>query len=82
MVIDRGYGGGPREDLSFYLIGSTAIFLASVSAGLVLIALSWRPLFEAAPSRELRRIRRVCLYIHTAFFPRIDRRDYCAETRR
>jgi O-antigen ligase len=32
----------------FYLIGSTAIFLAAASAGVVLIALSWRPVFEAA----------------------------------
>jgi len=32
----------------FYLIGSTVIFSASVSAGLVLIALSWRPVFETA----------------------------------
>jgi O-antigen ligase len=31
----------------FYLIGSTVIFSASVSAGLVLVALSWRPIFDA-----------------------------------
>ncbi|WP_426527699.1 O-antigen ligase family protein [Bradyrhizobium sp. McL0615] len=32
----------------FYLIGSTAIFAASVAAGLVLVALSWRPIFVSA----------------------------------
>jgi O-antigen ligase len=32
----------------FYLIGSTAIFAASVSLGLVLVALSWRPIFDGA----------------------------------
>ena len=32
----------------FYLMGSTVIFSASVSAGLVLVALSWRPIFDAA----------------------------------
>src|SRR5882724_545209 len=32
----------------FYLIGSTVIFSASVSAGLVLVVLSWRPIFDAA----------------------------------
>jgi O-antigen ligase len=32
----------------FYLIGSTAIFSASVAVGLVLAALSWRPIFDAA----------------------------------
>jgi O-antigen ligase len=32
----------------FYLIGSTAIFVASVAVGLVLVAMSWRPIFDAA----------------------------------
>jgi O-Antigen ligase len=32
----------------FYLIGSTAIFAASVAVGLVLVALSWRPMFVSA----------------------------------
>ena len=32
----------------FYLIGSTAIFAASVAVGLVLVALSWRPIFDSA----------------------------------
>jgi O-antigen ligase len=32
----------------FYLIGSTPIFAASVAVGLVLVALSWRPIFGAA----------------------------------
>jgi O-antigen ligase len=32
----------------FYLIGSTPIFWASVSAGLVLVALSWHPIVDAA----------------------------------
>ncbi|WP_081851115.1 O-antigen ligase [Bradyrhizobium sp. URHD0069] len=32
----------------FYLIGSTAIFAASVAVGLVLVALSWRPIFDGA----------------------------------
>jgi O-antigen ligase len=32
----------------FYLIGSTAIFVATVAVGLVLVALSWRPIFDAA----------------------------------
>jgi O-antigen ligase len=31
----------------FYLIGSTAIFAASVAVGLVLIVLSWRPIFDS-----------------------------------
>jgi O-antigen ligase len=32
----------------FYLIGSTVIFAASVAVGLVLIVLSWRPIFDDA----------------------------------
>jgi O-antigen ligase len=32
----------------FYLIGSTAIFGASVAVGLVLVVLSWRPIFDDA----------------------------------
>jgi O-antigen ligase len=32
----------------FYLIDSTAIFAASVAIGLVLVALGWRPIFDAA----------------------------------
>src|SRR5450755_3166658 len=32
----------------FYLIGSTAIFAASVAVGLVLVALSWRQIIDSA----------------------------------
>jgi hypothetical protein len=32
----------------FYLIGSTAIFVASLALGLVLVALSWRPILNVA----------------------------------
>jgi len=32
----------------FYLIGSTAIFAASVAVGLILVTWSWRPIFEGA----------------------------------
>ena len=49
MDIGHGYSGGPREDvrtiLSDRLNGN---FVASVAAGLVLVALSWRPIFDAA----------------------------------
>ena len=32
----------------FYLIGSTAIFAASVALGFILVAISWRPVFDGA----------------------------------